>query len=261
MRIRSFSKLVLAVSLLGSGQAFSLDWHTTELHFQYGELDIPSFAGGGSEHVTTVTFQHANGWKYGDNFLFVDVIEASKQGHDVYAEFYANFSLGKITGKDWGFGPIKDIGLVTGYNWADDARVRKYLPGVSFALDIPGFDFFNVDVTAYIDDSRGTDGGGAPKQDDSYMVDISWAFPWQWGEHAFSLEGHAEYIGSRDNEFGQKVEGHILAQPQFRYDLGKSVWNLPDKLFIGVEFQYWDNKLGDKDTDERATQALVVYRF
>ncbi len=259
-------KLLATALIVTSGVAVNshadlLDWQTSELQYQYGKMDIPSFAGGGHEYVSIATLQHANGWKYGDNFMFVDLSDGSEQGHDTYGEFYANFSLGKISGKDLSYGLIKDVGILAGYNWGDDARIRKYLPGVRVALDLPGFSFFNVDMTAYIDDNRGTSDGGAPKEDDSYMVDLNWALPWQWGEHDFSLEGHIEYIGSRDNEFDQKVEGHILAPPQLRYDLGKTLWNAPSKLFVGVEFQYWDNKHGDKDTDERVTQVLAVYRF
>lgn len=254
---------LLAAGLLAinSSSAQALDWHTTELHFTYGELDITTFAGGGTEHVGIVTFQHANGWQYGDNFLFVDFINGSQNGRDTYGEFYANISLEKVSGKEIAFGPVSDLGLVMGYNWGDDARVRKYLPGLRIGFDVPGFKFLNLTLVAYIDDNRGTANGGAPKQDDSYMVDASWALPWQWGQHAFSLEGHVEYIGSRDNEFGQKVEGHLLAQPQLRYDLGKTLWDRPNKIFIGFEFQYWKNKLGDANTDERVAQALAVYRF
>lgn len=253
--------LLLAGSLTLTPAVNALDWQTNEIHYQYGKLDIPTFAGGGDEYVTIGTIQHASGWKYGDTFAFVDFSDGNEQGHDIYAEIYPNFSLGKISGKDLSFGPVRDVGIIMGYNWGDEAKVRKYLPGVRLALDVPGFSFVNLDVTAYIDDNSGVDDGGAPEEDDSYMVDVSWAKGWNWGEHSFSFEGHMEYIGSRDNEFGDKVEGHFLAQPQLRYDLGQKLWNSPEKLYVGVEFQYWENKLGDADTDERATQLLAVYRF
>ena len=83
------------------------------------------------------------------------------------------------------------------------------------------------------------------------MIDVNWARPFHDGK--FSIEGHAEYIGSRTNEFGGDVEAWILAQPQFRI-------NLNDYIAIGIEYQYWMNKLGDKDTDESAVQALLVWK-
>ena len=69
-----------------------------------------------------------------------------------------------------------------------------------------------------------------------------------------SIEGHLEYIGGRDNEFGGKVEPWILAQPQFR-------WSPNEHLSLGLKYQYWLNKLGDGATDENTVQALLVCKF
>lgn len=260
-----FGLLALAC-LSACSPVFAADWSTTELQLQLGKLDAPSFAAGGGEADTRiVTLQHADGWKYGDNFFFVDYLDDDRNDgfndKDFYGELYCNFSLGKITGNDLSVGPWKDFGVVLGVNAGADADVLKYLPGVRLVWDAPGFKFLQTDITAYIDDSEGIPGGGAPSEDDSYMVDFSWAFPFSIGEHAFSIEGHAEYIGERDNQFGQTVEDWILAQPQFRYDLGKTMFGRENTLFVGIEYQYWHNKLGDKDTDESAVQALVVWQM
>ena len=77
----------------------------------------------------------------------------------------------------------------------------------------------------------------------------------------FSIEGHIEYIGEHDNEFGDTVEAHILAQPQFRWDAGKTLFSSAEQVFVGIEYQYWKNKLGEKGTDESVVQFLAVWRF
>lgn len=241
-----------------------IKWSTTELHYQYGNLDTPEFAGGGNEDTHIVTLQHASGWKYGDNFFFVDFLDGDNpnfNNNDVYAELYTNFSLSKITGKDISFGLISDIGLIMGFNYAADPKVKKYLPGIRLSLNLPGFAFANLDMAPYIDDSKGVRGGGAPKEDDSYWIDFNWAYPFSFGNHDFSIEGHIEYIAQRDNEFNDIVKWHILAQPQFRYDLGKALFNTARQLYIGTELQWWENKLGDSATDEYVAQALVVWQF
>ena len=256
--MNKLKRLILTLSPLLLWQpATAEDWSSTELHIQYGNLDIPSFAGGGDSDHLIYTLQHAGGWKYGDNFFFVDVLDADDSGFqdfDIYGEWYSNFSLGKIKGKPVGFGIVKDIGLILGFNWAADANVKKYLPGVRFSLDLPGFAFANIDITAYIDDSEGAASGGAPKEDDSFMIDFNWARPFKIGESDFSIEGHIEYIDGRDNEFGGEAESWILAQPQFR-------WYIRENIALGIEYQYWMNKLGDEDTDENAIQALFVWKF
>ena len=62
------------------------------------------------------------------------------------------------------------------------------------------------------------------------------------------------------NEFGNHVKSWILAQPQFRLDLGKALAGAAGRLFIGLEYQYWRNKLGT-DNDESLPQFLLVWRF
>jgi nucleoside-specific outer membrane channel protein Tsx len=232
-------------------------WSNTELHLQFGNLDIPSFAGGGDRSTTIFTLQHASGWKYGDNFFFFDVIstsgDAGFNNTDTYGEWYSYFSLRKLAGKEEMKGALKDVRFIAGFNWAPDADVIKYLPGLGLSWNVPGFAFLNTDFTMYIDDSVGIvpGGGGAPSEDDTFMIDVNWARPIgsKW-----SVEGHAEYIGSRTNEFGGPVEAWILAQPQVRYFVSPN-------LAIGIEYQYWENKLGDAATDESTVQALLVWKF
>ena len=251
------SCLLLPLLLGVSGTSHAFDWSTTELHLQYGSLDVPRFAGGGSADHFIYTLQHANGWKYGDNFFFVDVLDSQQQGFqdfDIYGEAYANFSYTKITGQAIRAGPISDIGLLLGINLGADAKVKKYLPGIRLSLSLPGFAFANLDIAARLDDSKGVASGGAPKEQDSFLVDFNFARPFSIGEANFSIEGHLEYIGKRENEFGAPQEAWILFQPQLR-------WRANDRLSLGFEYQYWRNKLGDSATDENTVQALLVWTF
>lgn len=236
---------------------FASGWSVTELHVQYGNLDVPKFEGGGHAYHLIYTLQRANGWKYGDNFFFINVLDSRSSGFqdfDLYAEWYSNLSLGRITGRELAAGVISDFGFILGLNWVRDAKVRKFLPGIRLALDIKGFSFANLDIMAYIDDSRGVSSGGAPKEHDAFIVDFNFARPFRVGGSSFSIEGHVEYVGERKNEFGDRVAEWVLAQPQFR-------WNPSDRLSLGIEYQYWMNKLGDRDTDENTLQALLVWKF
>lgn len=249
--------LGLTLMSLTAGPLGAAERSNTELHLQYGELDRPTFAGGGDTEHRIYTLQHASDWKYGDTFLFLDTIDAANPGGasiDMYGEWYTNFSIEKMTGKQIEFNIVRDIGLIAGYNWSADAKVKKYLPGIRLALDIPGFAFANFDVTAYLDDSEGVSSRGAPREDDSFMIDFNWARPFNIGNSKFSIEGHVEYIGERTDEFGRIVNAWVLAQPQIR-------WNASERISLGIEYQYWRNKLGDADTDESALQLLLVWKF
>jgi hypothetical protein len=211
-----------------------------------------------TQDTAIITLQHASGWAFGDVFFFVDFLDAQTNekydfnNKDTYGEAYFNFSSSKIAGISYGDSILRDIGAIGGVNFDADADVLKFLPGIRLSWNIPGFAFLNTDFTAYIDANEGVSGGGAPKEDDSFMIDVNWAYPIEIGGQKFSIEGHAEYIDSRDNEFGGKVKSWILAQPQIRWDIGNALFGNPGKAYVGTELQYWNNKLGDGDTDEFA---------
>lgn len=260
-------KRLAAALLLCVPAAQGADWSVTELQYQRGTLASPAFAGRADAPTHILTLQHASGWDFGDVFFFVDNLRDGRQDgadfndNDYYGELYLNFSLGKLSGHTVGMGPLKDVGLLAGFNAARDAKVRKFLPGVRLAWDVPGFAFLNTDLTAYLDHSAGAARGGAPAESDSHMLDVNWAYPFSVGGQRFSIEGHVEYIGKRTNEFGAEVAPWVLAQPQFRWDAGHALYGRRDQLFVGIEYQYWRHKLGDRSTTESRPQALLVWRF
>jgi nucleoside-specific outer membrane channel protein Tsx len=252
--------LMLLTPALASAQIF--DFRSNEILLKYSDrYEIPFTGQDDREHGRVFTFQHADSWKYGDNFGFLDHDDLDKSGTDLYGEFYPNFSLGKVTGKDIGFSRIRDIGLLAGVNWGRDTKILKYLPGVRLSWDVPGLNFLNSDFTAYIDDNKGVDNGGVPKEDDSYMIDINWGSDFDIGNHGFSTEGHVEYIGKRRDEFDQRVSWWILAQPRLMYDFGRPFFGMQNHFFFGIEWNIWINKSGDKRTNENAPQLIFVGRF
>src|SRR5690606_29257737 len=68
----------LSVMLFGlwlfrlSDTAYGFDWSVSEIHYQYGNLKRPFLQEEGGTSV--ITFQHASGWRFGDNFLLFDVV-------------------------------------------------------------------------------------------------------------------------------------------------------------------------------------------
>ena len=64
--------LALSTGLLAGGQALAGDllfWQNNSLSYLYGQNYKIN-----PEIQQTVTFEHADGWKYGDNFFFLDKI-------------------------------------------------------------------------------------------------------------------------------------------------------------------------------------------
>lgn len=232
----------------------------TELHIQQAALVQPFGDQAGSKADTLIfTLQHSSNWAYGSNFFFVDTIR-TRYNTDFYAEWYPSLSGAKAF--DWQFsGWIKDLRLVAGINAGADSNVMKYLPGVQISWDMPGFTFFNTMLTGYLDDNQGLASGGAPREGDSWMLDIAWRYPLSTSSQKFSIEGHAEFIQGRNTELANvRKKDWVLAQIQLRWDLGHALWNTPNQLFVGTEYQIWRNKLGTS-LNEDVAQILVVWRF
>ena len=234
----------------------------TEFHYQYGKLTNPF--DGARRYTHILTFQQASSWSLGDSFFFIDFLEDGVadgfNDMEFYGEWYPTLSFGKLADRTVGGGPVRDIALIGGINFDGDANVFKWLPGVRLSWSIPGFVFFNTDVTAFIDASSGVDRGGAPRTGDSFMVDASWGAAFDLGSQSFWFTGHMEYIGATTNELGDAVKGWILAQPQLGWDLGKALTDNANQLFLGVEYQYWRNKLG-LDNHDNVPQLWVMWRL
>ena len=233
----------------------------TSFQFQYGKLTNPF--SGAVEYTSILTVQQAAQWRYGDSFFFIDFLEDGVpdgfNDKNFYGEWYPTLSIGKLTDTEFSLGPIRDISIIAGFNADSDANVLKYLPGVRASWNVPGFFFVNTVLTALIDASSGT-AHGAPTTSNSFVFDISWGTAFGTGGQSFGFFGHAEYIGSRTNEFGDEVKSWILAQPQLTWDLSKAINGEGKKLFVGIEYQYWWNKLGTTTT-ENVVQLLVVWQL
>ena len=229
----------------------------TEVHFQYGSHTNP-FAET-STGTAVVTFQHASFWRFGDNFFFIDVLDdGGNDGFndkDAYGEWYSNFSLGKISGRDLAFGPFADFGLFMGVAAGMDANVLQWLPGARVAWNLPGFIFLNTDFMLTVDGTDGLDAGSPPHQEGRLVIDINGLFPFNLGSQSFSITGHAEYAAGTTDELDNDVPASILAQPQLRWDIGGQ-----NGLFVGIEYQYWSNKLGT-EVNESVVQLLGVWQF
>ena len=257
---RCRSRLFLAASLFAVASAPVNA--QTEAHFQYGNHTNPF--SGASSRTSVLTLQHASQWRFGDNFLFVDFADDGNgdgfNEMDAYGEWYPNFSLGKLTGRDLGFGPFADFGVFTGMALGTDDNFRQWLPGTRISWSLPGFIFLNTDVMLGIDGGRGLEGGSPPELDRRIIVDVNGLFTFSLAGQSLSITGHAEYATATTNELGNNVPSHILAQPQFRWDVGRALGGSANGLQVGIEYQYWRNKLGTA-VDENIVQLLVVWGF
>lgn len=215
-----------------------VNWHSTNVQLLYGT----GYKFAEDTQQTTVTFEHMNDWKYGDNFIFVDNFIGHPEG--ATGEFSPRLSLGKMTGEDFSFGPVKDV-LISA-TWEKARRFDAYLIGGGIDLDVPGFDYLQANL--YSRNNPDAAGHG-------------WQTTWVWGTsfnalgQDFRFDGYFDYA---DYEEGTK---NFYTQPQLLVDLASLLGVEGGKAYAGVEWLYWHNKFGIDGVTDSVPQAMVKYVF
>ena len=234
----------------------------TELQYQYGNFVNPFT--GERHYASVLTFQNASRWSLGDSFIFIDWTD--DHGADgfnekgMYGEWYPTLSLGRVAGRTIGAGPLRDVALIGGLNFGNEADIFKVVPGGRLSWDVPGFFFLNTDFGAAIDKSSGVARGGAPRTGVALVMDVNWGAGFDIGSQSFLFAGHTKYEGASTNELGHRVRASLLAQPQLGWDVGQATTGHAGELFLGVEYQYWRNKLG-VDAGDNVAQLWLMWRM
>ncbi|WP_025822524.1 outer membrane protein OmpK [Shewanella marina] len=249
-------KQLIALALLATPPAMAGDiiqWWDVSVSALYGEdYDLAA-----SDKQTTITFETAGGWKYGDWFAFQDVtyFNGNNYGTDetTYGEITTRFSAGKILGQSVGFGPVKDLSLALSLE-EGEGPVESFLYGLGVDFDVPLFSYFNVNVfrrMAIDDDLNSSDG---------WQVSPSFRMDFPVGNSSIVFDGYIDWVFSAD-EANFKENFHF--NPQLKYDLGAVMFGQAQKnhLYVGVEYDYWRNKYGVDGIDQNTFSFMVKYHL
>jgi nucleoside-specific outer membrane channel protein Tsx len=215
------------------------------------------------DEQSTVTYEHVHDSKIGDLFLFVDYVRfhGTPNGADDstwYGEISPRLSLGKTLGKDLSFAVFKDVLVAGTYERGEDADVAEaVLIGVGFDFDVgqSGFRYAQVNVYGRSELTEGTKDGFRDVQ-----VTVVAARPFSIGKARFLADGYFDWVLGLGSE-----EWSYHLNPQVSVDLG-NVWGKPDKLFAGLELDFWWNKYqipssSEFDTDQSAVSLMFKYHL
>ena len=153
MSIRSAPLLALPL-LAAPTSAQAADWSDTSIGYRYGKQFAEPFNQKDiSKSIINLT--HASGYAYGSNFFNADLLLADKNdpasvgsntgSQEVYVVYRHTLDLGKVTGANLKFGPVRGLGLTAGFdiNTKDDAgynsKKRMWVAGPTVMFDVPGF--------------------------------------------------------------------------------------------------------------------------
>jgi len=208
------------------------------------------------DNISTLTVEHVSGWKWGDLFFFVDVLDYHSnlnQSSNWYGEFSPRFSLQKLAGlKFRKNGLLRDV-LISATFERGKNGIEGLLIGGAVDLNVPGFQFFKLNAYARKDTSRGAGF-------DDMQWTLVWSYPLDAGTQKFILDGFIDYVVG----WGPQ-ETALHAVTQVKWDIGHSL-GLNRKIYLGADIDIWDNQFGvkdrpDLDSNQFAISALLKVHF
>ncbi len=230
---------------------------------QWQDISVTGLYGGNfkvdPKKQQTLTIEYVNGWKYGDTFFFSDF---SRTANDQrfggstkdaqYGEFSPRLSFGKMMDRDFATGPLQDVLVALNIEYGTYADT-SYNVGLGTDLKIPGFNF--VQAMLY---RRNSESGFS----DGWQFTPVWNMSFPVGNSEIIFDGFIDWVFSAKED---GYEENIHFNPQLSYNLGKAIWG-DQMLKVGVEYSYWKNKYGIKDSDgfpsdQSSVSFMVKYHW
>jgi len=242
-------KYVAMAALVCMGQAHAVEWSDASIGYRYGSKFQEPF-NGSDISKSIYNFTYVNGYKYGSNFFTVDLLNSDgTDGHaqEAYVVYRHTLDLGKVTGKDFKFGPVRGLGLTAGFDWNTKndtgyaSKKQMLVAGPTLMMDVPGF--LNVSLLLLRESNRPIGVTERYTYDTHPMLNLAWGIPIGQG---FSFEGFMNYIASKGtNEFGGPTAPETNIDAAVWYDVGPSIGLGKNSFRLGVGYQYWRNKFGN----------------
>ena len=250
------------------------------------------------KHILNLS--HADAWAYGTNFFSLDILKSGAQfpagttnapggfaqydygNTEAYGLYRGTLSLNALTGTKAFVVPglVKDVSLAFGFdanaqNDAFGSRKRDVVGGLNFAFDVPA-GFLNASVHAYKEWNRNGFNLGADRYTSFDVVpefEIVYNFPLTFTGLPLSIAGFNNIVLPKgrgvDNPaafaFNPKTGLEFLSRTSLVLDVGKLIYDQPNRVDVFIGFQYWHNKFGNvervdfKGTEEKSFLAGVAF--
>lgn len=256
--------------------ARALDWSDTALGYRYGSRFAEPY-GRNDIAKRIVSLTHANGYRYGGNFLNMDYLLSDNRdtysaaggggAKEWYVVYRHTLDLGRVLDRDFRFGPVRAVGATAGFDWNSksdagyNSRKRMLVMGPTLMLDVPGF--LNVSLLALWESNAPYNGfsGTATaryRYDTHGMLNLAWGLPFTVAGLPLSFEGYANFIAAKGrDEFGGATAPETNLDMQIMADLGPTLGMARNRFKLGLEYQYWKNKFGNDHTGPAGSGAFA----
>jgi nucleoside-specific outer membrane channel protein Tsx len=225
---------------------------STSLAANWERSDVSLYYGNGyklaPQEQTTLRIEHADGWAYGDNYIFMDTFNTVSHRTYLFGVFRPRISLSKTSQHSLSYGPIQDVFITSEIDAANG--YRAYDVGLGLSLSFPGFIYENFDIYLHkIPDIKGY----------GYHIHGAYMIPFTIKkcrfEHGFNLDYYSLQGPSNNN-----VAPSFLFQPELALDLGH-FWNNSDHYYFGIRYYYWHNVAGFTNVNFSIPEVMFRWFF
>jgi len=237
--ISAASTLVIGLTAVAQ-TAQAATFSSTKVEVLYGQ-NYARGPGGADKDEAIFTISNATGFTWGDSYFFADVTAINDDDNTggTHLEFGPRYRFWKAA--DGGI--VKGAYGIVQADFTSNKFVQKVVPMVGGSLDwaVPGFKFVKTHLQ-YRDD---------PKLDSSSVqFNLVWNSSFKLGEEQFTFEGFADWTSGE----GAGNKANFLIQPQL-------LWHANKNVAVGIEYQYWKNRLGIDGRDESVPQIMARWTF
>lgn len=272
--------LVLLSGLLVAAAPTALDWQNNSISYTTsGQFTEPGISEKVRKHI--VEYVHVNGHSLGNNLFRAKVMRsddadpANDSDHgatEVYVVYRHLLSMGKLSGRDVGFGPVKDVGLTAGFdlntkNNAFSPRKRLLVLGPTLRFDVAPRALLDLSLLIGKEWNHcGLPPCNAPGAQSDIAFDAfpilhtAWRFPFQVQGTGVLFEGFALHGFRRGTDYvGKPVAEETLMRTALMVDIGAMLVDRPKTLYAGVGYELWRNKYGASSVPGTDTDALTLH--
>jgi hypothetical protein len=275
------SLLGIALSGCFTGPAHAADasptaappsWNDTYLGYRVGDnFRYPGVKTGSgapariTQNIGSLTT--TGGFKYGSYAFNVDYLVSSMANpeagptnaygyptpgsggaQELYSVGRVELSAGKIFGRSFSYGPIRDFGLTTGYEFgtkndafAERARMLVFGPTIEFAVP---HGYWNLTAGLRTESNHNGIANVDVRFRTAVHLESSWLYPFQIGKVPLVFKGFASLTGPKGKDgFGVNTTTEFLTRVSLMADVGSFVGQ-PRTFYAGIGYEYWRNMYG-----------------
>ena len=240
-KLKRFNLTVFCFAIVISSNAYARDFSEASLSYLNGD-DFKVEP----EQQQTITFEYVLAKNWFDMFLFIDNKNFSGAENGRYGEISPRITFATFDEQSI----VKRISFSSTFERGKN-DVESNLFGFGFDFNVSGFRYLNVNL--YHRDDPDIAGSGN-------QITTTYAYPLKMGEIPILIDGYFDWTFNSDEQ-----SDNFHFNPQIKIDM-QSWMQSNQKWYIGIEYDYWKNKFGIRDsanfsTNQNTFSFLVKWHF